>query len=114
MKLLIIDDEPHIRLMMRLTLEAAGYQVDEAATGEEGLARFGDGTGYAAILLDQKMPGIDGLQTLVRLKALKPQVCVIMVTAFASLTPSTACGSDRLLRKPMTENASSSRIRGDS
>ena len=43
MKLLIIDDEAHIRLMMRLTLEAAGYQVDEAATGEEGLALFGDG-----------------------------------------------------------------------
>ena len=56
MKLLIIDDEAHIRLMMRLTLEAAGYEVDEATTGEEGLAGFGDGTGYAAILLRQKMP----------------------------------------------------------
>ena len=40
MKLLVIDDEPHIRQMMRLTLEAAGYQVDEAATGEAGLALY--------------------------------------------------------------------------
>ena len=40
MKLLVVDDEPHIRQMMRLTLEAAGYEVDEAATGEEGLAKF--------------------------------------------------------------------------
>jgi DNA-binding response OmpR family regulator len=105
MKLLIIDDEAHIRLMMRLTLEAAGYQVDEAASGEEGLATFGDGTGYAAILLDQKMPGIDGLQTLVRLKALKPEVCVIMVTAFASIelaVDALKLGATDFLRKPMT------------
>jgi FixJ family two-component response regulator len=105
MKLLIIDDEAHIRLMMRLTLEAAGYEVDEATTGEEGLARFGDGAGYAAILLDQKMPGIDGLQTLVRLKALKPAVCVIMVTAFASIELAVDAlkqGATDFLRKPMT------------
>ena len=105
MKLLIIDDEPHIRLMMRLTLEAAGYQVDEATTGEEGLARFGDSTGYSAILLDQKMPGIDGLQTLVRLKALKPTACVIMVTAFASIelaVDALKLGATDFLRKPMT------------
>ena len=43
MRLLIIDDEPHIRHMMRLTLEAIGYQVDEAPDGQAGLDRFGDG-----------------------------------------------------------------------
>src|SRR5438093_109820 len=104
MKLLIINDEAHIRLMMRLTLEAAGYQVDEAATGEEGLARFGDGSGYAAVLLDQKLPGVDGLQTLVRLKDVKREVCVIMVTAFASIelaVDAMKLGAD-FLRKPMT------------
>jgi DNA-binding response OmpR family regulator len=103
--LLIIDDEPHIRQMMRLTLEAAGYQVDEAATGEDGLARFGDGSGYAAILLDQKMPGIDGLQTLGRLKQRAPEVCVIMVTAFASIelaVDAMKLGATDFLRKPMT------------
>ncbi len=41
MKLLIIDDEAHIRQMMRLTLEAAGYQVDVVASGEDGAALFG-------------------------------------------------------------------------
>ena len=50
--ILIIDDEPHVRQMMRLTLEAAGYRVDEATSGEEGLVRFGDGAGYDAVLLD--------------------------------------------------------------
>jgi two-component system chemotaxis response regulator CheY len=67
MKMLIIDDEAHIREMMRLTLEAAGYEVGEAADGDEGLARFGDGSGYDVVLLDQKMPGMDGLETLRRL-----------------------------------------------
>jgi DNA-binding response OmpR family regulator len=103
--LLIIDDEPHIRQMMRLTLETAGYQIDEAATGEEGLARFGDGGRHAAILLDQKMPGIDGLQTLVRLKQQAPDVCVIMVTAFASIelaVDAMKLGATDFLRKPMT------------
>ena len=42
-KILIVDDEAHIRQMMRLTLEAAGYEVDEAADGQAGLARFADG-----------------------------------------------------------------------
>jgi CheY-like chemotaxis protein len=105
MKLLIIDDEPHIRLMMRLTLEAAGYQVDEAASGESGLARVGDGSEYAAVLLDQKMPGLDGLQTLKQLKEQVPDVRVVMVTAFGSIelaVDAMKLGATDFLRKPMT------------
>ena len=75
MRLLIIDDEPHIRQMMRLTLESSGYDVDEAATGEDGLARFGDGRGVDAVVLDQKMPGIDGLETLRRIRERTPDAC---------------------------------------
>src|SRR5476649_1604687 len=107
MKLLIIDDEAHIRQMMRLTLEAAGYQVDEAPTGEEGLTRFAGG-GYDAVLLDQKMPGIDGLQTLRQIKARAPQACVVMVTAFASIdlaVDAMRLGATDFLRKPMTPEA---------
>ena len=85
MKLLIVDDEPHIRQMMRLTLEASGYQVDEAASGDEGLTRFGDGTAYDAVVLDQKMPALDGLETLQRMKERAPDASVLMSTAFASI-----------------------------
>jgi DNA-binding response OmpR family regulator len=105
MKILIIDDEPHIRQMMRLTLETAGYDVDDASTGEQGLMQVGDGHGYDAVLLDQKMPGIDGLQTLKRLKERAPDVCVIMVTAFASIelaVDAMKLGATDFLRKPMT------------
>jgi DNA-binding response OmpR family regulator len=105
MKLLIVDDEPHIRQMMRLTLETAGYEVDEAASGEDGLEQFGDGSTYDVVLLDQKMPGLDGLQTLKRLKERVPEVCVIMVTAFASIelaVDAMKLGASDFLRKPMT------------
>jgi CheY-like chemotaxis protein len=105
MKLLIIDDEPNIRHMMRLTLEAAKYDVDEAADGREGLARFGDGRGYEAVVLDQKMPGLDGLETLRRIKEAAPDACVLMVTAYASVelaVDAMRAGAMDFLRKPMT------------
>jgi len=105
MKLLIIDDEPHIRHMMRLTLEAAGYAIDEAADGQAGLDRFGDGSGYDAVVLDQRMPGLDGLETLRRIKDRAPHSCVLMVTAFASIelaVDAMRLGATDFLRKPMT------------
>jgi CheY-like chemotaxis protein len=105
MKLLIVDDEPHIRQMMRLSLEAVGHQVDEAASGEEGLAKFGDGQLFDVVLLDQKMPGIDGLETLKRLKDRVPDAYVVMVTAYASIELAVDAmkhGATDFLRKPMT------------
>lgn len=105
MKILIVDDEAHIRQMMRLTLEAAGYEVEEASNGEEGLAKFGDGKSSAAVLLDQKMPGLDGLETLRQLKARAPEACVVMVTAFGSIelaVDAMRLGATDFLRKPMT------------
>jgi DNA-binding response OmpR family regulator len=105
MRLLIIDDEPHIRQMMRLTLEAAGYRVDEAGDGQAGLDRFGDGTEYDAVLLDQRMPGLDGLETLKQIKTRAPTACVVMVTAYASIelaVDAMRLGATDFLRKPMT------------
>src|SRR4051812_14697017 len=91
--------------MMRLTLEAAGYQVEESADGASGLALFGDGREVSVVLLDQKMPGLDGLETLRQLKALVPEACVVMVTAFASIelaVHAMRLGATDFLRKPMT------------
>jgi CheY-like chemotaxis protein len=108
MKVLIVDDEAHIREMMRLTLEAAGYEVGEAADGEEGLSQFGGGGVYDVVLLDQRMPGIDGLETLRRLLARAPDARVVMVTAFASVelaVDAMRLGATNFLRKPMTPEA---------
>jgi CheY-like chemotaxis protein len=105
MKVLIVDDEPHIRQMMRLTLEAAGYDVDEAADGQAGIDRFGDGHAYDVVLLDQRMPGFDGLETLRQIKQRSPEACIVMVTAYGSIelaVDAMRLGATDFVRKPMT------------
>jgi DNA-binding response OmpR family regulator len=102
---LIIDDEAHVRRMMRLTLEMAGYNVGEAVDGPQGLAAFADGTTWDIVLLDQKMPGMDGLEVLRRMKERAPTARVIMVTAFASIelaVEAMKLGATDFMRKPMT------------
>ncbi len=84
-RILIIDDEENIRRVTRLTLQAAGHEVGEAADGERGLQAFGDGSTWDAVLLDQRMPGIDGLETLRQIKERQPNARVIMSTAYASI-----------------------------
>ena len=84
MRILIVDDEEHIRRLMRLTLEAAGHEIGEAADGPRALEAFGNGSAWDLMLLDQKMPGLQGLDTLRILKTRAPGFPVIMVTAFAS------------------------------
>ena len=104
-RILIIDDEDHIRQVMRLTLEAAGYEAGEAADGPRGLEAFGNGAAWDAVLLDQKMPGMDGLETLRHIKERNPAARVIMVTAYASIelaVDAMKLGATDFVRKPMT------------
>src|SRR4051812_35989442 len=105
MRILVVDDEEHLRRVMRLTLETSGYEVTEAADGESALRGFGDGATVDAVLLDQKMPGIDGLETLKRLKLRRPDARVIVVTAYASVelaVDAMKLGATDFVRKPMT------------
>src|SRR5215470_6688401 len=84
-RVLIVDDEENIRRMMRITLEAAGYAVGEAHDGPEGLKLYGDGSNWDGVVLDQRMPGMDGLETLKHIKDIKPEARVVMATAYASI-----------------------------
>jgi CheY-like chemotaxis protein len=104
-RVLIIDDEQHIRQMMRLTLEAAGYQVGEAKDGPEGLALYRHGAGWDVVVLDQRMPGMDGLATLRQLKLSDPSARIVMATAYGSIelaVDAMKLGASDFLRKPMT------------
>ena len=61
--------------------------------------------GYDAVLLDQRMPGLDGLETLRQIKQRAPDACVVMVTAYASIelaVDAMRLGATDFLRKPMT------------
>jgi len=104
-RILIIDDEENIRRVTRLTLQAAGYEVGEAADGERGLEAFGDGSAWDAVLLDQRMPGMDGLETLRNLNERDATARVIMATAYASIelaVDAMKLGATDFVRKPMT------------
>jgi DNA-binding response OmpR family regulator len=103
MRILIIEDEDRLRHMMRLTLET-DHQIGEAASGEAGLEQFGSGASWDVVLLDQRLPGIDGLETLRRLKKRDSRVCVVMITAFASIelaVDAMKLGATDFLRKPV-------------
>jgi DNA-binding response OmpR family regulator len=104
-RILIIDDEENIRRVTRLTLQAAGYEVGEAGDGEGGLQVFGDGSGWDAVLLDQRMPGMDGLETLRQINERDANARVIMATAYASIelaVEAMKLGATDFVRKPMT------------
>lgn len=104
-RILIVDDEENIRRVTRLTLQAAGYEVGEAGDGERGLEAFGDGLTWDAVLLDQRMPGMDGLETLRHINKRAPSARVIMATAYASIelaVDAMKLGATDFVRKPMT------------
>jgi len=104
-RILIIDDEENIRRVTRLTLHAAGYEVGEAGDGERGLEAFGDGSAWDAVLLDQRMPGMDGLETLRHINERDATARVIMATAYASIelaVDAMKLGATDFVRKPMT------------
>ena len=104
-RVLIIDDEEHIRRIMRLTLEAAGYEVGDAPDGAEGVRLFGDGSNWSVVVLDQRMPGMDGLETLRELKKRNGSARVVMATAYASIelaVDAMKLGATDFVRKPMT------------
>lgn len=105
---LIVDDEPHVRQMMRLALETSGYEVGEAPDGSAGLKLYGDGSDWNVVVLDQRMPGMDGLETLTRLRATDPGARIIMATAYASIelaVDAMKLGATDFVRKPMTPEA---------
>ncbi|RME75609.1 MAG: DNA-binding response regulator [Chloroflexi bacterium] len=83
-RVLIADDHGIVREGLRSLLENAGLQVvGEAANGQETLALV-DRLQPQVVLLDIRMPDIDGLQVLARIKAAHPQVSVIMLTTYAN------------------------------
>ncbi len=61
-RILVVDDEPQIRRVMRATLTARGYFIDDARTGEEALDKLREEK-YDLVLLDMNMPGIGGMAT---------------------------------------------------
>jgi two-component system nitrogen regulation response regulator NtrX len=86
-RILVIDDEAAIRDSLKMTLEYAGYEFIGAATGQEGLAHA-EREAPDIVLLDIKMPGMDGMEVLTRLRQMNETTPVLMISGHG--TTSTA------------------------
>ncbi len=80
----VIDDEPVIHDVLTQLLTSEGYEVEISASGEEALEKFPSHS-FDVILLDLLMPGLDGIETLRRIKRLDPLAAVIIITAYGSV-----------------------------
>lgn len=84
LKILLVDDEEGIRKVLKITLESAGYKVLTAPDGETGLDIFVR-EAPDLVITDIKMPGIDGIELLKRIKHLNPETEVIMITGHGDM-----------------------------
>lgn len=82
--ILVVDDEKNIRLTMSQSLEPLGIPVETAINGEEALRKLRDGQ-FGLVFLDLKMPGIDGMDVLRRIKEDWPKIRVIIITAHGTI-----------------------------
>ncbi len=99
---LIIDDEAAIRESLETLLEMEGYDVQSAATAEEGLTRIGDRP-YDLVLLDLALPDRNGIDLLAELHRHDPQLAVIMITAYGTVenaVKAMQAGATNFVQKP--------------
>ena len=100
--LLVVDDDPRIRELLTESLSALGYTASQASNGREALELVYD-QDFDCVITDIRMPEVDGLTLLQSLKAQKPQMPVIMITAFAipqHKAEAVEAGADGFLMKP--------------
>ena len=84
-RILVIDDEAAIRDSLRMTLEYEGYEFLSAATGQEGLA-LAEREAPDLVLLDVKMPGMDGIEVLERLRNMNDQLPIVVISGHGTIS----------------------------
>jgi DNA-binding response OmpR family regulator len=113
-RVLVVDDEPGIRKVLRAYLEREGFTVDEAVDGPTALTRFEDGAPAPdLVLLDIGLPGVDGLEVLRRLRT-HTDVYVLLVTARADEVDrlvGLGVGADDYITKPFSPREVVARVR---
>jgi CheY-like chemotaxis protein len=104
--ILVIDDDESVRDAFILALEDAGYTITTAGDGEQGLVMAGESK-PDLVFLDIRMPGIDGVETMRRLRKTHPDLNIYIVTAFYDdyLEPLTELSNDgfdfEIVQKPV-------------
>lgn len=83
LKILVVDDDPTLRLTVRAALEQRDYMIDEAEDGLQAVEVFQESGPYDAVILDVNMPRMNGLEALTHIKELNPKTFCIMLTAYS-------------------------------
>lgn len=102
--ILVIDDEPGVRSALDGILRDEGFEVTVAGSGEEGLEAVADGS-FDAILLDVWLPGIDGLETLTKIREGKTDAEVVMISGHGTIETAvraTKLGAFDFIEKPLS------------
>ena len=102
-RVLLVDDEKEYIETLAMRLETRGLRVDVAESGETALEKFREKS-FDAVVLDLAMPGMDGIETLKRLRELNPDSQVLLLTGRATVKKATEAmrlGALDLLEKPV-------------
>ena len=103
-RILVVDDEAEIRRSVRMILEYEGYDVMEASSGPEGVA-LAERESPDLVFLDVKMPGMDGLEALQRIKAANDAVPVVIISGHGTVSTAveaTKAGAMDFIEKPLS------------
>lgn len=106
-RILVLDDEEIVRMSCKKCLIPEGYDVDVAANGIEGLAMT-ENNRYDVILTDLKMPDMDGMEFLAKVKERHPDTKVIMITGYSTVEHAVKAmrmGAYNYIEKPFTPDA---------
>ncbi|RME84534.1 MAG: response regulator [Caldilineae bacterium] len=102
--ILVVDDEKNIRLTVRYALERPEYHIDTAVNGEEALQKLTERP-YQIMLLDLRMPGMDGMEVLRHVARQYPQTRVVIITAHGTVENAVEAmklGAVDFIQKPFT------------
>lgn len=104
-RLLVVEDDPYLREeILRVLTRRTGYQVESAADGAEALA-LAERQRFDLLITDVRMPGIDGIELLARIKERQPAIAAIIITAFAdeqATIRALKLGANDYIRKPFS------------
>jgi CheY-like chemotaxis protein len=99
-RLLVVDDDPDVRLVTAEMLRASGYIAEVACDSDEALAILEEDTGFDALLVDYLMPGMDGMALVRHLRKERPALRVLLMTGYADLNDGDEVDISDIIRKP--------------
>ena len=106
MKIMVVEDEPLIRLGLASTIEDAGYEVVEAASADEAIRKLEATEGVQLVLTDVDMPGsMDGIRLAHYVSKRWPPIRLMVISGKVGLTPGQLPAGARFMTKPYQEPA---------